>query len=99
MAWSAGVDVGGTFTDFCASNEHDGRVVVHKTPSTPDNPALAIADGLQALCERTGIDPAEISRFSHGTAVGTNTVIERRSAKVAVITTSGFREHYREVAA
>jgi len=92
MAWSVGVDVGGTFTDFCASNEQDGRIVVHKTLSTPDNPALAIADGLQALCERAGIDPAEISRFSHGTTVGTNTLIERKGGKVAVITTNGFRD-------
>ena len=92
MAWSVGVDVGGTFTDLCATDERDGRVVVHKTPSTPDNPARAIADGLRALCERAGIDPAEISRFSHGTTVGTNTLIERRGGTVAVITTHGFRD-------
>ena len=92
MAWSVGVDVGGTFTDFYASNEQDGRVVVHKTLSTPDNPALAITDGLRTLCERAGIDPTKISRFSHGTTVGTNTLIERKGGKVAVITTSGFRD-------
>ena len=69
MSWLIGVDVGGTFTDFYALDEASGEQHVHKTPSTPANPALAILDGLDALCEQAGIDPASVSRLAHGTAL------------------------------
>ena len=55
MVWLIGVDVGGTFTDFYAFDDAGGRERVHKTPSTPDNPARAILDGLDALCRAEGI--------------------------------------------
>ena len=45
MVWFVGVDVGGTFTDFYAFNEGNGSVCVHKRPSTPENPAIAILSG------------------------------------------------------
>ena len=54
--WFIGVDVGGTFTDFHAMNISDGRVFLHKTPSTPNDPSLAIMTGLDALLEKSGID-------------------------------------------
>ncbi|MDE0208667.1 MAG: hydantoinase/oxoprolinase family protein, partial [Boseongicola sp.] len=92
MAWTVGVDVGGTFTDFFAFDEVRGKAVVHKTLSTPENPAEAVTQGLRELCETEGIDPEEIERFSHGTTVGTNTLIQRKGAVVAVVTTRGFRD-------
>ena len=49
MAWFVGVDVGGTFTDFCAFDVERGQERVFKTPSTPDDPAEAILSGLVAL--------------------------------------------------
>ena len=45
--WVIGVDVGGTFTDFSARNKKDHRILVHKRPSTPDDPSRAILEGLR----------------------------------------------------
>jgi N-methylhydantoinase A len=92
VTWLVGVDVGGTFTDFFA---HDARTCVtrlFKIPSTPANPAAAIADGLQEMCRTFGMDAKHVSRLSHGTTVATNTLIQRKGARVAVINTSGFRD-------
>ena len=90
--WFIGVDVGGTFTDFHAMNIIDGRVFLHKTPSTPNDPSLAIMTGLDALLGKSGIDVGEIVRLAHGTTVATNALIQRRGARVAVITTEGFKD-------
>jgi N-methylhydantoinase A len=84
----AGIDVGGTFTDLTAVDETTGRVVVTKVPSRPRNEAAAVLDGLAAL----GIAPRDVRRLVHGTTVGTNAVLERRGAPVAVLTTAGFRD-------
>ena len=92
MSWTVGVDVGGTFTDFYAIDESTGEIHVGKTPSTPDNPARAIVDGLRALSDRFGFALSTVSRLSHGTTVGTNALIQRRGGKVALITTGGFRD-------
>lgn len=92
MSWTIGVDVGGTFTDFFALNEDTGAIEVSKTPSTPDNPAIAVASGLRNLAQRHHIDLATVSRLSHGTTVGTNALIQRRGGNVAMITTGGFRD-------
>ncbi len=92
MAWTIGVDVGGTFTDFYAANTEEGIVHVGKTPSTPANPADAILRGLASLCERYAIPLEAIDRLSHGTTVGTNALIQRTGSKVALITTRGFRD-------
>ena len=87
-----GVDVGGTFTDFYALDEVSGTVYTGKRPSTPDNPARAIVEGLLALAARHGIDLAGLRRLSHGTTVGTNALIQRRGGDVVMITTKGFRD-------
>ena len=92
MAWLIGVDVGGTFTDFCAFDGETGAIHVHKTPSTPDNPALAVIDGLLAMQETSGIDLAAVDRVAHGTTVATNALIQKRGGSVALITTGGFRD-------
>jgi len=87
-----GVDVGGTFTDFHVLDETTGTVHTGKRPSTPDNPARAIIEGLQALASRHGIDLGGLSRLSHGTTVGTNALIQRRGGNIAMVTTRGFRD-------
>lgn len=92
MSWYIGVDVGGTFTDFFAVDLENARFVVHKTPSTPGNPAEAILAGLDALSEREGIPGEAIGRLAHGTTVATNALIQRRGAPIALITTKGFRD-------
>lgn len=92
MSWVIGVDVGGTFTDFYACDDRSGRRLVHKTPSTPEQPARAIIAGLRTLCAEGDIDMGTIHRIAHGTTIATNTLIQRRGAKVALITTQGFRD-------
>ncbi len=83
-----GIDVGGTFTDLTAVDALTGRVVVTKVPSRPRHEAEAVLAGLEAL----GIAGADVRRLVHGTTVGTNAVLERRGARVALLTTAGFRD-------
>jgi N-methylhydantoinase A len=90
MTWTVGVDVGGTFTDFFALNESTGYVHVTKRPSTPDNPARAVLDGLGDLSDRHNLPLNELRHLSHGTTVATNALIQRRGGKVMMLTTSGF---------
>jgi N-methylhydantoinase A len=92
VKWVVGVDVGGTFTDFYLFNRTTSEVVVHKVPSTPDDPSRAILEGLTAVRERQGIEPDEILGFAHGTTVATNALIQRAGGRVAMITTAGFRD-------
>jgi len=92
MTWTIGVDVGGTFTDFYAANDTADKTHVFKTSSTPSNPADAILNGLDAMCEKFGIPKNEIVRVSHGTTVGTNALIQRTGSRVALVTTKGFRD-------
>ena len=83
-----GIDVGGTFTDLTAVDEATGRVVVTKVPSRPQAEGAAVLAGLAAL----GIASRDVRRLVHGTTVGTNAVLERRGARVALVTTAGFRD-------
>ncbi|MEO8607284.1 MAG: hydantoinase/oxoprolinase family protein [Chloroflexota bacterium] len=84
---AVGVDIGGTFTDLILSS--DGGLTIHKLLSTPDNPAQAMLDGLNAITSG-GLDALE--RVSHGSTVATNAILERKGAKTALITTQGFRD-------
>lgn len=92
MNWIIGVDVGGTFTDFFAFNAMSGENRYWKRPSTPDDPAQAIIDGLGELSRAHGIDLKDVSRLCHGSTVATNALIQRRGAPVALVTTKGFRD-------
>jgi N-methylhydantoinase A len=79
-----GIDVGGTFTDFIL---WDGRAVrTHKTPSTPRDPALAVEQGLKELL------PTGDAAIVHGCTLATNAFLQRRGARVALITTKGFED-------
>src|SRR5215475_3154742 len=92
MSWTVGVDVGGTFTDFYVLNSSTRDALVHKRPSTPDDPSRAILSGLAELAETFGIEVGEVSHFAHGTTIATNALIERSGGSVAMITTKGFRD-------
>ncbi len=83
-----GIDVGGTFTDLSAVDADTGRVVITKVPSRPRDEAAAVLAGLTAL----GIAGRDVRRLVHGTTVGTNAILERRGARVALLTTAGFRD-------
>src|SRR5918994_1705217 len=84
-----GVDTGGTFTDFVF--ERDGRFNLFKLPSTPSDPSLAIRQGLNRICDETGVQLDRIE-VVHGTTVGTNALLQRRGARIALVTTKGFED-------
>lgn len=86
-----GVDTGGTFTDFYLITD-DGAVTVHKRPSTPDDPARAILEGLTEPPIDLSATGGPIADLVHGTTVATNAIIERKGARTALITTRGFRD-------
>jgi N-methylhydantoinase A len=92
MGYRVGVDIGGTFTDFCVFNEESGELHAMKVLSTPENPGTEIVNGLRQCAEHYGIDPEQISHFTHGQTVGINTVIQRKGARLALFVTENFRE-------
>jgi N-methylhydantoinase A len=82
-----GVDVGGTFTDLFCFDEAEGRFRTAKVPSNRGDEAVGFLDGLR------GFGPvAELGSVVHGTTVGTNALLERKGARVGLITTRGFRD-------
>ncbi len=90
-----GVDAGGTFTDFVLA-DRDGGVRLFKTPSTPQDPTLAIRAGLVEMSEALGESPAEIvsqcDLCINGTTVGLNALIQHKGAKVGLICTKGHED-------
>ncbi|WP_203072991.1 hydantoinase/oxoprolinase family protein [Falsiroseomonas ponticola] len=83
----AGIDVGGTFTDLLL-RAADGRIRLAKVPTTIANQA----DGVLAAIEAAGATPATLDLIIHGTTATTNAVLERKLAKVGLVTTQGFRD-------
>ena len=88
MTLRIGIDIGGTFTDLVAIAE-DGRVETFKTASTPSNYGDGIVAGIQALLAR---EPGPVAEVLHATTVGSNTVLEGKGARTALIATRGFRD-------
>lgn len=94
-AFRIGVDVGGTFTDVvCVAS--DGVTTLAKASSTPSDQSEGVVAGLGVLAERLGLSLADLlartERIVHGTTVATNALLERRGAKVAMLTTEGHRD-------
>ena len=90
MAYRVGVDVGGTFTDFCAFDESTNELHTLKVLSTPDKPGAEVMEGIAALHNRYGVPPESITYFTHGTTVGVNTVIQRKGVRLCLFTTRNF---------
>lgn len=84
-----GVDTGGTFTDFVFAR--GGRVRVFKLASTPADPSVAITAGLRRVAREAGASLSQIE-VVHGTTVGTNALLTRNGARVALVTTAGFED-------
>src|SRR5579864_9548612 len=78
------IDTGGTFTD-CVWVER-GRIRMMKLFSTPQDPSQAIAQALEKIGVKSAVT------LLHGTTVGTNTLLQRKGARVALITTAGFED-------
>ena len=86
-----GADIGGTFTDIVFLGD-DGRVLVRKVASTPDDYSRAVLDGLALGIEELSIGPGDVSEVSHGFTVATNAILEGKGERTALITTEGFRD-------
>ena len=82
-----GVDIGGTFTDLVLND--NGQLKIHKLLSSPHNPAESMLKGLDIITP--GGIPA-LTQVAHGSTVATNAILERKGAKIALITTQGFRD-------
>jgi len=91
MATRIGIDIGGTFTDlvFLAP---DGKVERAKVLSTPDDYSQGIATGLESSLASGALKIDDIAQIMHGTTVATNAILEGKGARVALITTRGFRD-------
>ncbi len=85
-----GVDVGGTHTDLVLNDMESGALTIEKLPSSPENPALAVLEGLNRLLE-AGVSPDEIAFFAHGTTVTTNALLESKGAKIGLLINQGYR--------
>jgi len=88
MSLRIGIDIGGTFTDLVAIDA-EGVVHTHKIASTPHDYGEGIVEGLNALLARA---KGRVAEVLHATTVGSNTILEGKGAKTALITTAGFRD-------
>lgn len=85
-----GVDIGGTFTDVAL--QHPSGLETCKVLTNYSQPEQAILDGILKAAAQSKVKPGSITRVMHGTTLVTNALIERRGAKLAFITTEGFRD-------
>ena len=84
------VDIGGTFTDFVIQDVASGQISTAKALSTPEDPAIAVLDGLKRFMP----EGALLEALVHGTTVGLNALIERRGPGIALVSTKGFSDVY-----
>src|SRR4030042_3620780 len=81
-----GVDIGGTFTDFVVYDETSGQLSSFTLLSTPAAPEQAVLEGIRRL------QPSGDASLVHGSTVATNALLERKGARIAFVTTGGFRD-------
>lgn len=92
MSYRLGVDIGGTFADFCVLDEVTGALATLKVLSTPETPGAEVIAGLEGVEQRFGIAADAITWFTHGTTVGVNAVIQRKGIRLALLVTRHFRD-------
>jgi N-methylhydantoinase A len=92
VGYRIGVDIGGTFTDFCVFDEASFALHTLKVLSRPDAPGAEVLQGLDEIERRFGISPREVSYFTHGSTVGVNSVIQGTGARLCLFVTEGFRD-------
>ena len=91
VRYRVGVDIGGTFTDIVVLSM-DGSVRTRKVSSTPEDYGVGIIAGITEILDEAGIAPANIDGVVHATTVATNTILEFKGARTALMTTRGFRD-------
>ena len=92
MPLRIGVDVGGTFTDIVCFDEDRSELKLLKVPSNPAEPHRAVVEGIARLLEQSRLSVEGVHFLIHGTTVATNTLLERKGARVALLVTEGFRD-------
>ena len=88
MSYAVAVDIGGTFTDLVGYDHETRRVAYTKSATTYGN----FVDGILDCFEKAGLTPDQAHHINHGTTLVINAYIQRRGAKAALVTTSGFRD-------
>ena len=92
LTLSLSIDIGGTFTDFTLHDADTGALTVHKTLTDPTDPSRALIQGLRELLDEVGFSPEDLRLVVHSTTLATNSIIERKGAETALLTTKGFRD-------
>jgi N-methylhydantoinase A len=87
-----GIDVGGTFNDFVLADDATGQLTYFKEPSVSSDPSLAVERGIAGILSAAGVGPADVGLIIHGTTLGLNTIIQRRGARMALVTSQGNRD-------
>ena len=90
--YRVGCDIGGTFTDFVLLDETRGTIHIAKRLTTPADPSVAMLAGLRGFDAIANGYAARTARLAHATTLVANTVIERKGARTALLTTAGFRD-------
>lgn len=88
MPYAVAVDIGGTFTDLVAYDHETQKVIYAKSPTTYDN----LVEGVLECFDKAGVKPDQASLVNHGTTLVINSLIQRRGAKTALVTSAGFRD-------
>ncbi len=86
------VDVGGTFTDVVLHGSSDGHTVIAKVLSTPESPAIGVLNGIHLALLSGKRSIQDVASLRHGTTIATNAILERKTARTALITTKGFKD-------
>lgn len=92
MSYKLSVDVGGTFTDIVVYDDAEKKTYTTKVSSTPSDYSIGIEEGIKKISRVYGLPVENMDYFIHGTTVATNTLLERKGAKTALVTTKGFRD-------
>src|SRR5215471_7896817 len=91
-SYRVGLDIGGTFTDFVLYDGAQRRISLYKCLTTPHAPSIGALEGLGALTSDAGVALSDVAEIVHGTTLVTNAIIERRGARLGLLTTQGFRD-------
>lgn len=83
-----GIDIGGAFTDVVVYNEENGEISWAKVETTPDDPSNGVLEAI----DEAKVNLGYVNTIIHGQTLAINTIVERKGAKVGLITTKGFRD-------
>src|SRR5574341_229727 len=88
MPFAVAIDIGGTFTDLVAFDHETQNVIYSKSPTTYDNLVRGVLD----CCAKAKVQPQAASMVNHGTTLVINSLVQRKGAKAALVTSKGFRD-------